>query len=278
MKISLDAGIAGNDWDQLFKLCDGLGVHDVTVPLHGMYEAGKGVVSEGLLRSCVRRLEEGGLKGSVAMGFPGLTAEAFLGEEPEKVADLCENLRILADVGIRTAAVFPWVEASGDPREDESRWARFFQVYEQVVLAAEQVGMRIATHGHRIPGILLNNCQSYKKLFDAVPSPANGLTFCMGCLHYTGDDLARCVEQLADRIYLVHVRDLRTQSHSEKIVEAPLGEGEVDIAGALKALQRVGYDGLLAVEHIPSIPWRGDEKVLAQVQAIGFIKALLAAG
>ncbi|NOX96592.1 MAG: TIM barrel protein [Nitrospirae bacterium] len=272
MKISLDANIAGKDREKLFGLCEGLKIHNVVLPLPDLYEPDQDIVSESLLKENVRILKEGGLNVPVAM-FPLFPSGVFLGEMPEKITGLCESLQIVADANIRTAVIFPWPESSDDPQENNRRWDKFLDVYSRVVRTAEEAGIRIATHGHRIKKILLSDFHSYQKLFKAIPSAANGLTFCMGCLHFTGDDFEKCIEELAERIFLVHVRDLKIKG--EEIEELPLGEGEVNISGAFKALKKIEYDGLLAIEHIPSIPWEGNRDLLAHVQAVGFIKAML---
>jgi len=187
----------------------------------------------------------------------------------------CDNLGIVADAGIHTAVIFPWPEASGSHEENEKQWDRFIRAYSRVVKTAEDKELRLATHGHRIQKFLLNGCNSYERLFKALPSAVNGFTFCMGCLHYTGDNFEKCIRKFKDRIFLVHVRDLVRTGINEEIEEVPLGEGEVSITEAINTLMSVNYDGLLFVEHIPRIPWEGNNELLAQVQAVGFIKALL---
>ncbi|NOY07763.1 MAG: sugar phosphate isomerase/epimerase [Spirochaetes bacterium] len=279
MKISIRADITGNDLEKLFSLCDGLGVQDVLLLLgetedDELYDNEKYRVSERNFKERVNALKKGGLN-VPAVQFPLSSPAVFLGEAPDELDGLCESIRIIADAGIRTACIHPWPETTGDKEEDERRWNRFIQVYSRVIKTAEDNGLYVATHGHRIRKYLLNACDEYKRVFKALPSPVSGFTFCMGCLHYIGDDLEKCIEELSDRIFLVHVRDLIKKNVGTEIKEVALGEGEVNIPGAMAALKKAGYDGLLFVEHIPSIPWEGNRDILAHVQAIGYIKALL---
>ncbi len=275
MKISLNADIAGNDFEKLFKLCEGLDIHDVVLFLNeNVYDTENDILSEKLLREKIDMLKRGGLNVPVVQ-FPLLPSNIFLGEAPDEMVKFCDNLSIAADAGIRTAVIFPWPEASSNHEETERQWDRFINAYSRVVKTAEDKGLRLATHGHRIQKFLLNSCNSYKRLFRALPSTANGFTFCMGCLHYTGDNFKKCIKELEDRIFLVHVRDIVKKGYNEEIGEVHLGEGEVNITEAINTLKDINYKGLLFVEHIPQIPWEGNNELLAQVQAIGFIKALL---
>lgn len=275
MKISLNAGIAGNDFEKLFKLCEGLDIRDVILFLdQNIYDTENDILSEKLLGEKIDMLKSGGLNVPVVQ-FPLLPSNIFLGETPDEMAKFCDNLSIAADADIRTAVIFPWPEASSNHEENEKQWDRFISAYSRVVKTAEDKGLRLATHGHRIQKFLLNGCNSYERLFKELPSAANGFTFCMGCLHYTGDNFKKCIRELEDRIFLVHVRDLVKKGNNEEIEEVPLGEGEVNITEAINTLKDINYKGLLFVEHIPQIPWEGNKELLAQVQAVGFIKALL---
>ncbi len=275
MNISVSADIAGKDYEKLFRLCEGLNINELVLFLNQeLYDLENNILSENLLNKKIRILKNGGLNVSVVQ-FPLLPSRIFLDETSDEIKALCTNIRILADLGIKTAVIFPWPEASGNPERDKKQWDRFIQTYSHLVNTAEDSGLRLATHGHRLQKYLLADCNSYKNLFKALPSLSNGFTFCMGCLYYTGDSFKRCIMELKDRIFLVHVRDLVKKNVNEEIEEVPLGEGEVNIIEGIKALKNINYNGLLFVEHIPQIPWEGNNELLAQVQAIGFIKALL---
>ncbi len=274
MKISLNADIAGNDFEKLFGLCEGLGIRDVILFLdQNIYDSENDILSDKLLGEKIDLLKRGGLNVPVVQ-FPLLPSNIFIGEAPDKMTKFCDNLSIAADAGIRTAVIFPWPEASANHEENEKQWDRFINAYSRVVKTAEDKGLRLATHGHRLRKFLLHDCNSYERLFKELPSAANGFTFCMGCLHYTADNFKKCIKELADRIFLVHVRDL-VKKGNEEIEEVHLGEGEVNIIEAINTLKDINYKGLLFVEHIPRIPWEGNKELIAQVQAIGFIKALL---
>jgi L-ribulose-5-phosphate 3-epimerase len=82
-------------------------------------------------------------------------------------------------------------------------------------------------------------CPNLKVNFD----PANML------LYDKGDPL-RAVEVLAGHIRSVHVKDARRpRTPGTWGQEVPLGQGEVNIAGFMRALRSIGYQGPLCIER-----------------------------
>jgi sugar phosphate isomerase/epimerase len=55
-------------------------------------------------------------------------------------------------------------------------------------------------------------------------------------------------EAVRDRVVHVHLKDAKKVLGSPKPVLAPLGEGEVDVAGQLEALNHDGYNGFVSLE------------------------------
>ena len=59
-----------------------------------------------------------------------------------------------------------------------------------------------------------------------------------------GENPAQLIKKYKDRLAYVHLKDWDEKSKSF----VPLGDGCVDIKGALKALDEIGYDGWLTIE------------------------------
>lgn len=61
----------------------------------------------------------------------------------------------------------------------------------------------------RLPRIITGR-ESYRRLFDIVPSKYNGITFCTGSLGANKDnDLPAMIREFGDRIYFAHLRNIK---------------------------------------------------------------------
>lgn len=92
---------------------------------------------------------------------------------------------------------------------------------EPVVPHAEKLGMRLCCHPDDPPWPLfglpriMSTEADYRWLVDAVPSRANGITFCTGSLGARGDnDLPGMVERLGEHIHFFHLRNVRRHFES----------------------------------------------------------------
>jgi mannonate dehydratase len=105
---------------------------------------------------------------------------------------------------------------------------------------------------------VVSTADDARVLLDAVPSPANGLTMCAGSYGARSDnDLVAMVREFHDRIYFVHLRNIKREDDGS-FYESDHLDGDNDIVGIVSALldaeqQRVG----LPVGRC-SIPMRPD--------------------
>lgn len=91
----------------------------------------------------------------------------------------------------------------------------------EVVPTAERLGLRLCCHPDDPPFPLLglprimSTETDYRAVLAAVPSPANGVTFCTGSLGARPDnDLPGMVERLGPRIHFAHLRNVRREAHA----------------------------------------------------------------
>ncbi len=96
---------------------------------------------------------------------------------------------------------------------DGDLFGNFVRFLEAVVPAAEEAGVRLAVHPDDPPfpvlGLprIVSKASDVQALFEAVPSPANGLCFCTGSFSAReGNDLPAMARQFAPRIHAVHLR------------------------------------------------------------------------
>ena len=77
----------------------------------------------------------------------------------------------------------------------------------------------------------------YAALFDAVPSPANGMCYCTGSLGVRADnDLPSIARRFAGRIHFAHLRATTREGDGRSFHEAAHLEGDVDMVAVLREL------------------------------------------
>jgi len=116
---------------------------------------------------------------------------------------------------------------------------------EQVVPVAESVGVRLTLHPDDPPRPLFglpriaSTAADYQALFDAVPSPANGICFCVGSLGSRSDnDVVAMAKQFGPRAYFAHLRStlIDDAGSSLSFTEADHLDGDVNMIDVLRVL------------------------------------------
>jgi mannonate dehydratase len=149
-----------------------------------------------------------------------------------------------------------WLDAFRRLTEDDLRenLAHFLRA---VVPHCERLGLRLGIHPDDPPwsifGIprVVKNGDDLAWILDAVDSPANGLTLCVGSLgaEPTNDPVA-LAERFAHRVHFVHARNVCHTGHRRfHEVAHPAGYGDVDLVGVLDALARNGFTGPIRPDH-----------------------------
>lgn len=73
-------------------------------------------------------------------------------------------------------------------------------------------------------------------ILTAVPSPSNGLTMCAGSFGARGDnDLVRMIRRFGERIYFVHLRNVKREADGS-FYESDHLDGDNDMIGIMTAL------------------------------------------
>ena len=156
---------------------------------------------------------------TIASGLPGSTSE------PLTVPAFRERLAAYRDI-------------------DAARLRRHLvEFLEAVTPAAEARGVTLTLHPDDPPRPLFglpriaSTAADYAALFDAVPSPANGMCFCTGSLGVRPDnDLPAMARRFAARIGFVHLRATKRETDPRSFHESDHLEGDVDMVAVLRAL------------------------------------------
>ncbi|MBN8939739.1 MAG: mannonate dehydratase [Rhizobiales bacterium] len=114
---------------------------------------------------------------------------------------------------------------------------------EAVTPAAEARGVKLTLHPDDPPRSLFglpriaSTADDYAALFDAVPSPANGMCYCTGSLGVRADnDLPAIARRFAARIHFAHLRATKREGDGRSFHESAHLEGDVDMLGVLREL------------------------------------------
>jgi mannonate dehydratase len=168
--------------------------------------------------------------------------------------------------------------------------ANLTSFHKAVVPLARDLGVNLCIHPDDPPFPLfglprvVSTAADAQALFDAVPERENGLTFCSGSFGARRDnDLPRMVEQFADRIHFVHLRNVSVEEDGSFIEDDHLA-GDADMVAILRRLMAEEARRREAGRADAEIPFRPDhghlllddqtKTVLPGYSAIGRLKGL----
>ena len=112
----------------------------------------------------------------------------------------------------------------------------------EIAAVAEEEGARLAIHpddpAFPIFGLprVLSTAEDVRKLFEAVPSQANGLTLCAGSFGSNAqNDLVAMAKEFGARVHFAHLRDVKREPNGS-FFEADHLAGETDMVRLVAAL------------------------------------------
>lgn len=122
----------------------------------------------------------------------------------------------------------------------------------EVIAYAEHAGVRVGIEYE--PGLLIENCQELVAFLEDIDSPWLGANLDIGHSHVAGEDFTEVVASLGEKIFHVHLEDIKAEKHFHLIP----GEGDLDFNEILLTLSRHSYAGYVTVE-LYSYPHRAEE-------------------
>lgn len=217
-----------------------------------------------------------------------LSPEAIAGLERTIIAGLPGSELSHTREGIRAKI------AAFDTIDDAAMFANLARFLEAVVPRAEACGARLGIHPDDPPFPLfglprvVSTAENYRALMDRVPSLSNGITLCAGSLGSRADnDVPAMVEQFADRIHFVHLRNVKREAQygmHGSFHESDHLSGDVDMVEVLKRLMaeqrrrlaegRTDWNIPMRPDHGPLLLDDLNKKTNPGYSAIGRLKGL----
>jgi mannonate dehydratase len=162
--------------------------------------------------------EAAALSANIGAGLPGTTSE------PVDAAGMRDKLHQYSGI-------------------DAARLRRhLIEFLEKAAPAAEAEGVELTLHPDDPPRAMFglpriaSNAADYHALFEAVPTPANGMCFCTGSLGASpSNDLVGIAQRFASRIHFAHLRSTRREADGS-FYESDHLDGDFDMIGVLRVL------------------------------------------
>jgi mannonate dehydratase len=141
-------------------------------------------------------------------------------------------------------------------------WGTLSTFLREVVPVAEEAGVRIGLHPDDPPvpslgGVarVIWNFDGYRRALEIADSPNFGLCFCVGSWAEGGATLGSDVYEMIEhfgamgKLFKIHFRNVDAPMPTFR--ETLVDDGYIDMYRVMKALSRVGFNGVLLPDHIP---------------------------
>ena len=164
-------------------------------------------------------------------------------------------------------------------------WKGLLNIYRGVIPLVDGSKTKVAMHGndpplHQFVGApqILCRFRDFARLFSEVPSANNGITFCCGTRFESGEDVLKGIEHFGKKkqLFHVHFRNVRgTLPENRGYSEVFVDDGDMQMGEVVRALDAVGYDGVIDFDHPVGITGEGRLPKQYISFAVGYMRGLL---
>lgn len=166
---------------------------------------------------------------------------------------------------------------------DDAGWAELFENLSRVEEIASRYGLTVALHSHYGTAVERDD-----QLWRFLEGCDMGLCLDTAHLVIGGSDPLEVAEKAADRVKLVHLKDVDTElarqmatreigfkEAAQRGAFLPLGDGDVDIARLLELLERAQYRGWYVLEQdtvVEAEPQEGEGPITDVRKSLEFLE------
>ena len=166
---------------------------------------------------------------------------------------------------------------------DDEAWDNFGYFIRQAARVAEDEGVMIGIHPddppiQRLGGAprIFSTFANYQRALAMADSPNIGVCLCVGCWLEGGTagwgvDVLEAIRSFGERQQLFKVHFRNVTAPLPHFVETFVDDGYQDMYLVMKALQEVGFRGVVIPDHIPRM---ADDPRLGTAYTIGYMQAL----
>lgn len=163
-------------------------------------------------------------------------------------------------------------------------WENYRYFLSAVLPVAEKAGVRLALHpddppNGRLGGIprLFSTLEGHERAMTLANSPASGLNLCLGNWTAMGVDIPAAVRHFGARGQILYGHVQGVQRTEDGFRECFLDEADCDLAAVFRALNEVGFDGMMIPAHAPSTIAQTPEHHVGLAYGFGFVQATIKA-
>ena len=150
-------------------------------------------------------------------------------------------LHIAKKLGCRCISIPPGGPLNGTSRS--KAMSLFFKGLEQVVPAAEELGVRLLVEPE--PDLMIERTAEFQAFIQDIRSPAVGINFDIGHFFCAGENPAKAFETLFEWVGHVHLEDIgRSRIHQHLVP----GDGAIDLGEIFRVIKDLDYQGDMTLE------------------------------
>ncbi len=167
---------------------------------------------------------------------------------------------------------------------EKTMWDRLTYFLKAAIPVAEEAGIKMAMHPvdpevSSLAGIarIIRSMEAYDRVFEIMPSKANGMAFCLGCFSQMmeNEHVYEAIRHFGKEGRIVYVHFRSVKGTLEKFDEVFPDEGQLDMLQAVKVLKEVGFNGAIQVDHVPHLMDDTEYGHISRAFQIGYLKGIM---